>query len=369
MRKCLLALTTMLLTSPALADAPPPPWHGVWRGTVGTLPVMACLAQQSDSWSMGSYYYLSKMKPIGLEHEKDGSWTEHAEGGDKPTGKLTLSPASVGSLSGEWRSGARMLPVALTRVAVAPSDDGLCASNAYIAPRIRPVRLVTKPASASGFAYSQVTYDVGPSFPDVSIESFSYPPTMPGDRAINAAIRLDPARHGDLADYLDCMQNSLGSFGTDGDFQFTWSPGLATRQFLSVNVNANGSCGGAHPFVSHGHITFDRLSGRKINLSAWFSPAGIVPASSDDGGDEHQITPGLRRLVVSRFRFSETECREVVSTADYWDIGIGQHGIMFDPSLPHVAEACGDSVVVPFAALDKFLSPAGKQAIARLAGR
>ena len=368
MRKSVLGVMAMLLAAPVHADTPRPAWEGVWRGTIGTLPVLACLAQRSDSWNMGSYYYLNKLTPIPLNRETDGSWTEHGGSGEV-TGKWTLGVGAGGRLSGQWKAGAKDLPVSLTRVAAAASDDGPCASDAFFAPRVRPVRQSTKPARKDGFAYTEVTYNVGPSFPDVSLSSFSYPEAQPGDRAINAFLRLNPAKPGDPAEYLPCLQSSLASTGSDSEFAFSYTPGLVTRDFVSVAVDSGGTCGGAHPDEAQWHITLDRQTGRKIDLASWFTRAGFLPRSPNEGGEIRQIMPALRRLVLSRFRFAEAECREAVAMEDYWAIGIARGGIAFQPNLPHVAAACADSAVVPFAALNPFLSPVGKQGAAKLAGR
>ena len=159
------------------------------------------------------------------------------------------------------------------------------------------------------------------------------------------------------------------SLGTDGDFQFSYAPGMVTGDYVSVEASSGGSCGGAHPDGSEWHITFDRQTGRKVDLFGWFTRAGFVPSSPGDAGTIRQITPALRRLVASRFHFDQDECREPVETADFWDISIDHGGMIFQPSLPHVVAACSDGVVVPFAVLNPYLSPSGKQGAARLAGR
>ena len=265
MRSPILAILGGLLASPALAEAPPPAWEGVWRGTVGTLPVMACLNNNGGEFSRGSYYYLSKMQPIALEHAANGSWSEHGEGGEKVTGTWTVAPRAGGGLSGEWRSGARTLPITLTRVATGSTDDGPCGSVGYIAPRISPVRQAAKPASKGGFSYSEVTYNVGPHFEGVTISSFSYPATQPGDRAINAMLRLDPAKPADPANFVACMQGALGNSGTDGDFAFSYAPGFVGRNFLSVAVDEGGDCGDTFVLAS---TRQQHTSGQCVNLAA-----------------------------------------------------------------------------------------------------
>jgi hypothetical protein len=58
-------LAALALSAPVQAA---PAWHGVWQGSVGTLPVRACLQERSETYRNGSYYYLSRLQPIALSH-------------------------------------------------------------------------------------------------------------------------------------------------------------------------------------------------------------------------------------------------------------------------------------------------------------
>lgn len=359
------AVLLAALPVPVAAQAEPS-WHGVWQGRIGTLPVRACLQQRSETYRNGSYYYLNRMKPIPLRAEDDGTWTEEADGG-AVTGKWRVESATPGRMTGTWTSGARTLPIALTRVA-SDGEDGPCGSDAFIAPRLKPVRILTKPANKDGFAYSELKYVVGPSFPEVDIVSFSYSPTRPGDRAINAALRVDPGEHEGPADYAGCTKMALASNGRDGDSEFSYSPELVTREFLSVVASSSGFCGGAHPFQGFWHLTFDRVSGRSINLANWFTARGIINEPSETLPITKLAAP-LRPTVLSHYPFEagqDAECKEVVAEADYWDLSLTRRGIGFTPSLPHVAQACMETAVVPFAQLGAFMTAAGRAGQARL---
>jgi hypothetical protein len=368
MFRCTLVLAAMASSGLAQAAAPPP-WLGVWQGTIGRLPVRACLQQRGGEYSNGSYYYMRQMKPIALEHQDNGSWAERDEGSDAVTGTWTVAAAG-NRLAGQWRRGRITLPVALTRVALQPDEEDPCGSNAYVAPRVRPLRLVSKPASSKGFAYTELNWLVGSSFEDITLTSFAYRATRPGDAAINAALRVDPTRPEGEADYLGCIKGQLSSLGTDGSFAFSYEPALVTPEFLSVTANAGGDCGGAHPSESQWHLTFDRVSGRQVQLSRWFTSRGMVPGEPGDTSSVRQLTPALRALALKHFPFEQgedSECRQAVSESDYWDLAIDRHGLAFEPSLPHVAQACGERALVPFAELAGFLSAEGHAGVARLA--
>ncbi|MBK6802432.1 MAG: hypothetical protein IPG83_13395 [Novosphingobium sp.] len=363
------AALALLAAVPAAAQdaaAPPQPWEGVWQGTIGTYPVRLCLSQRSDSWSVGAYYYLSQLKTIGLDRRDDGSWVEKAGSSDAVTGRWTLRPAGD-SLAGEWQQGAKVLPLALTRVA-ADITDGACGTREFLAPRIQPVKLREAPKTLARFAYRELTWDVGRGFPEVSLTSFAYSPVASGDKAILAALRLDPARPEGEADYVSCFQGALGSLGKDGDFSFGYAPRAVSAAFVSVTASAGGFCGGAHPYADYWWLTFDRKTGKKVDLGTWLTPAAVPRGDWFEDSSLRPLSPAFKRLVLRRLRFEDSECRTVVSEAELWNIGLDRTGLVFSPSLPHVAQACGDDAAVPFAELGPWLSAAGKAGAARQKG-
>lgn len=366
--KRLAAGLALIAAVPAAAQdtSPPQPWEGVWQGTLGTYPVRLCLSQRSETWSVGAYYYLSQLKTIGLDRQDDGTWVEKAGGSDAVTGRWTLRP-SGNALSGEWKQGAKSLPLALTRVA-ADLSDGACAAREFLEPRIQPVKLRETPKALGKFAYRELAWDVGKGFPEVSLTSLAYAPVQPGDKAINAALGLDPAKREGEADYVSCYQGSLGSLGTDGDFSFGYAPRAATSSFLTVTANAGGFCGGAHPYADYWWLTFDRQTGKKVDLGTWLTPAAVPRSDWFEDSALRPLSPAFKRIVLRRLKFADSECRAVVSEAEYWNIGLDRTGLVFSPSLPHVAMACGDDAAVPFAELGPWLSAAGKAGVARQKG-
>lgn len=357
-----------LAAVPVQAEAAQPAWQGVWQGTIGALPVRACLAYGSEGSSRGSYYYVSKLVPIALQKEEGaGAWTEHEGGAEDSGGSWTLTNQGANRLTGQWRSRARNLPVVLTRVAARPNEDGPCASSEFHAPRVRPVRVTSAPDSRQGIAYTKLTYNVGPGFPDTSIIGFAIREQQPGDRAINAALRVDTSKP--EADYLGCDHQQVATQGISGAFSYEAEPDLLTADFLSVAISSGGDCGGAHPDDSTFHRAFDRKTGRAVDLGTWFTARGVKARESGDDSPFRELTPALRSVVLRHFKFEEAECSEAVSGSDYWDIALGRAGLTFTPSLPHVAEAYAEPATVPFRELSAWLSPAGQQGVMRLSAR
>ena len=357
-----------LAATPVQAAAGQQPWEGVWQGTIGTLPVRACFDQRSDNWANGSYYYVSKLVPIALRKESGaGVWTEHDGGAEESGGSWTLSNQDGNHLSGQWRSGSKSLPVALTRVAARIKEEGFCASAEFHGPRVRPIRVTSAAASNEGIAFTKLTYDVGPAFPDTSITGFAIREQQPGDRAINAALRVDASNPD--ADYLACDRQQVGQNGISGSFAYEAEPALLTSEFVSATISSGGDCGGAHPDDSTYHRAFDRKTGKPVDLGTWFTARGVKAREAGDTGPYRELTPALRNEVLRHFKFDEAECREAVSSADYWDIALGRTGLSFTPSLPHVAEACAEPATVPLKDLSGWLSPAGREGVGRLAAR
>lgn len=367
MRRMFALAALALAAAPQTAQAEPL-IDGVWRGTIGTLPVQVCLSA-SRSYPVGSYYYLSKLTPISLLSDDGKSWKEGYEG--KAVWKIALSGQT--RITGTWAQGARSLPITLTRQPMGDDGelDGPCESTAYLAPRITAPRIVPVPASAGKLAYTRLDYKVGKSFTAVEIASFQLRAERPGDAAINRALRglLDPAKG--QVDYLGCMKGNLGNSGTDGDFSMVAEPSFASGEFVEATVSDGGSCGGAHPYNDRYRMVFDRVSGKRVELGRWLN-AGAITVKYDRQADytERKLTEAFKKLVLSRMTIdSEADCKDVLEQADYWDIGLVETGLTFEPSLPHAMQACGDVASVPFAQLTPWLSAEGKAGRARVAGK
>lgn len=362
MRALLMAAFAVGAAGPALAETAP---DGVWRGTIGKLPVHLCLSASNDG---GSYFYLSKKVPIRLESAGGAArWTEKPEGGSEAT--WTLSEIGNEHIAGTWANADTSLPIALTRVATGKdsASDRPCMSDAFIAPRITAPRLVTRPMHTARLSYTRLDYDVGKQFPMVEISSFQLLASRPGDKAINAALRALVSGP-NAAGYVDCMQGAIGLTGTDGDLAMVAEPSFVSTNFVGVEISSSGSCGGAHPYVGRSHRVFDRASGKELDLARWLAPKGMTVRYVSDGRyTDRRITPALRSLVLKAMEpHPDAECQDVRKDAEYWDLALTPKGIVFEPSLPHAMMACGDVAVVPYARLAPFLSPAGKAGAARV---
>ena len=364
MKRPLLVVLALASAVPAAAQEADPAWVGVWEGRVGTLPVRVCL----DSWGedipgRGSYYYRSRLEPLSLSDAGDGMWIERASGSDAEA-EWFIEQITDEAMRGLWRQGGRELRFELEPVAWHEGEwGGACASPEFMQPRLRAPELAAQSATLEGWRYSRRTYRPPAHFRDeVAIESFTFAPERPGDRAIIAY--LDGQLPKGAADdaFAECIAGAVSAVGTDGYFERTVVPAMAAREFLAVDEISSNYCGGAHPNHYTVPRTFDRRDGHEVDLFDWIgAPRG------EDG--ESAIPERLRELVVARWPTdSAADCGELAAGSDYWYLGLAREGLVFTPDMPHVATPCEEAVTVEWTALKPFLDAEGRAGLARLRG-
>lgn len=168
-----------------------PDWEGVWEGTIGSYPVVACFDERYDGDGQGSYYYLSQLKPIRLRSQAPmQAWTEGDGEGDTGSDAVPgweIAKVTPDALFGMWRAGERNLAIALTRIPADARDyDGHCSSLAYFAPRLAPAEFGRDARLLNGFHFVAQRYAPPEHFAGVIIQGFSFIQEQPGDAAILA---------------------------------------------------------------------------------------------------------------------------------------------------------------------------------------
>lgn len=358
------AIAGLVLASNANAAPLTGDWPGVYRGTIGKLPVVACLDGAGyGSGGRGSYYYLRHLVPIPLWSEAIAEpWFERSEGGsweDKGGPTWSLEPAGKGALRGTWSDKDRKLPIRLQQAVV--TEDLACGNDAFVAPRVIKAEFDRTPASIGNFHYTGLVYRSPKHFPDVAIGGFTFDPSEPGDPAIIAALSaLLPSGSTD-DDYVQCMAGSLQVSGRDGDLTSDFGPAFVNRNFLAVAFTEGSYCGGAHPNYATWQVVFDRHSGQEIDLKTWFGGTGF--GTNEWGSPE--ITAKLRDLALERWPQSvDAECVEAAREQTSWQLGLVAGGVEITPDFPHVLTACEEPAVIPWRALEPYLSAKGKAAMA-----
>ena len=96
----------MAHSSPAAApDAPRAPYEGVWRGTIGELPVRACFAE-GGSGKFGAYFYMSRLITIPLiKDDKESQLFKEGLPDDTKAPRWTLNRVARDAIYGTWTQG------------------------------------------------------------------------------------------------------------------------------------------------------------------------------------------------------------------------------------------------------------------------
>lgn len=365
-------LFALALFTAAPAD-PPPVWQGVWQGTIGTLPVRACLARRGESYTVGSYYYLSRLRTIRLE-QQGGSrdWAEgYVTSNGPPAPRWRFDAIGAEALAGSWNGGGRTLPFRLTRVPGVVGEDGPCGSLLFNGPRLRPLRVTSARATSDRVGYTKLTFDPGSAFVEIGLETFALDGAGPATRRINARLRKPFPAQSARGDWYECVAGGLAAHGADGDYDGdydqTIAPVLITPRWVAATESVGYDCGGAHPDSAVTSLTFDRSTGAEIDLHDWLGPTAIERQRLS-GIDRPVVTirPALRRAILAQAQALDPECRAASLDAAFWDIGLARTGLRFTPSLAHVEQACEEEKLVPWRVLAPWLSAAGKAGVASL---
>ncbi len=356
------ALLAVALAVPAQA-AEGAAWQGVWQGTIGRLPVRACF-DDKDYGSQGAYYYTRHLRAIPLEQlERGGSVWAEDDGRDARRPRWTFT--TVGRvLAGTWRHGPTSLPFRLTRMPGPTAGGSACGSLLFNQPRLQRPSIATSRARIDGIGYTRLAFRPGPRFPGVELVTFALDRPGPAAQRINRVLREPLRETGVRSDWFECMTASLAVTARDGDYHVAIEPTLIAGRWLAVRHSQDGSCGGASPFNSTVSRTFDLRTGSEIDLHGWLNTRAVARDRNSDR--LAALRPAFRQFILAGATPQDAECRAIVRTTDYWDIGLRRTGLAFTPSLPRVAQACGEQILIPFNRLAPYLSPQGSAGIAAL---
>ncbi len=130
---------------------------------------------------------------------------------------------------------------------------------------------------------------------------------------------------------------------------------MTGEPFLSLIASDYAECGGAHPSIGQLALTYDLGTGRPINWAEYLPADLIQPEELIDAGDGSQIgatrSPALLDFyrTAAKAQRAERDCDEVLDgelSLVLW-IDAKQQGVAIAPTnLPHVVQACGETVVM-----------------------
>jgi hypothetical protein len=372
MKMCslMVALLATTVSTNVWADNSKPDWVGIWRGTIGNLPVQACF-QARDYGNVGAYFYLKNRGIISLGPIDDSTatkafygWTEARHSDHPEAGPLWQNITVKGNaLKGTWTGSGKTLPIAMARVPQVDATVEPCGDLAFSKPRITPVKLSTSRAQIGHVAYTIVTADVGKQFPDVSLQSFQLDGNTSAVQNINATLKSAIPDKVEESDFFQCTMANISSIGEDGQYQTTTTPVLITANWMVSETEGGSTCGGAHPNWGIYWNNWDLRSGLPVDLWTWLGPraASVIPR---DGYSDVTIEPELRNLLNKGWPRTEEDCKDIVERENSWNLRLTRNGIAFSPGLPHAATACIDDVNLTVEQLAPLLNEEGKARVA-----
>ncbi|WP_267354386.1 MULTISPECIES: hypothetical protein [unclassified Methylobacterium] len=190
-------------------------------------------------------------------------------------------------------------------------------------------------------------------------------PADDAERRINAALkRLDGN-----------VRKAARSCQADGGANSSWTRTIRTPmrgpRFLSVEISDDMFCGGAHPSTGLMAIIYDLTTGAPVDWTKLLPPALTGKVALVEGMDGTKMvtlaSKRLHALYLERYRpktgaakrdGDDDACRTVVQDTSMgdppammaWpDAKAGGLAVQYD--LPHYAQACADTVVIPNAVL------------------
>lgn len=322
--------------------------QGVWSGTLGNSPIVACFdARSDDGQRHGSYYYVRYLAPIALTPQTvEGEWAEGADA------RWSLSSPQRNHLEGAWRSsdGRKDLPVRLTRL---PGTSAMqaCGSDAYNLP-LEQAALKVKVGS--------VRYLGKKRYRPVSIAGVQLVELIdaaPGIAAINRQLRAELP--GDDAAQRQQLRELVR---TEGRYVFdtvTAEPVEWTDRSVTIRLHRDFAGAGASG-AEDGSRTWNVVSGGEIDPWRWFG------VGSDRSADlplpvvgRTGVLPANLKDYLMKAAHAGGDCRALYDESSAAGIQVSEVGIEFllgDTLRPE----CMQTVFVSPEAIQPFLNERGK---------
>ena len=350
-------LYSVLMAMPVAADELRSPLQGAWTGTIGGLTINACFSLE-EAHQYGAYYYLSHLQLIELGEKDDGkTWWEGDRFQETQKGPAwKVDPPTGDVATGTWADKERTLPIKLKRLTFSDEESvAPCASNAFFKPRVTPPKITETPAKQDGITYTKIVSEVGKQF-KVEIESFKLLGNSAPIRKVNTVLQQNIGSRGKAPEYIECMKGSLESFGSDGDYNDTFAPDILTKHWLVATDTNDSSCGGAHPNTSSTDYVFDLQTGSVVDVANMLNKLSIGTV----GKPLMTLQGQLKEAVLKLQQKENPDCVEEVKNAENTDVSLVRAGLSFTPRVLEREGPCRNAVVISFADMQPFLTPAGK---------
>jgi hypothetical protein len=342
------ALTTMAPMAMA-ASLDPAALPGIWKGSIGRQPVVACFNRSDTDGAEGSYYYLKHLVPISIGFEASNKTIKEADG----VWNVDLATEST-TLTGSWKKkkdDTAGVPITLTRVGAA--DPKACGSDAFVAPLEAPSapRVVTGPRTDfNGHGYRTLS-----GLNQATIQILV--PCAAAD-TINRDLRAvidDGAKA--VTEYNERRRNNLATRGFVMDDENNVSPSFWSDRYLSINFYSWAAGMGASGISSY-DLTWDLATGKRVDLWRWFG------AKREQAIDNSATMPA--RLLAKFVKPSDVPPADDNCAANYtgevpFRISLTAAGMQFN-QWPR-GDGCDLDFAADFDALVPYMAPEGRAAV------
>lgn len=344
-------VAALVITSPLVmaASLDPAALPGIWKGSIGRQPVVACFNRSDTHGAEGSYYYLKHLVPISVGFDASNKTIKEADG----VWEVELAAGS-GTLAGSWKKkkdDAVGVPVALTRAGVA--DPKACGSDAFVALLEAPTapRVVTGPRNDfNGHGYRTLS----------GLNQATIQILLPGAAAdaINRDLRQfiddSPAT---VAEYNARRRNDLSTRGFVMDDETTVAPSFWLGRYLSINFYSWAAGMGQSGISSH-DLTWDLVTGKRVDLWGWFGAKG-TPGADDSAT---MPAPLLAKFVKpGDIPAGDDNCTAKYTGAVSFRISLTATGMAFNQWA--TGDGCDIGFTADFDALLPFMTPGGRAAV------
>lgn len=313
---------------------------GVYIGNINKMPIVLQLSKYDGQ----KYFYAHKGLDIELVAKQQGDkliLEEVAANSNRsalvPSACFSLSKIKGDQLAGDWQALAGGKKLAVTLRHYDPQQSKLHLPNTAAVSQLReddPYNFakLNRPWKVSNDGQTWQEPLSGTIFNKLKGASAKLNNTLFNIALVNASNKLSCKAFARL---------------TDAEYDVKRSKYHKTKQLISFEDTIYSYCGGPHPNIDNRGFIVEQKTGQRVTLGK------IWPL----------LTKQLPSLYLSSLKASQDmkkECLEIVSEATNYTTYLAAGGLNIVPSLPHVAQACAETVTLPYSQLKKYANADGR---------
>jgi hypothetical protein len=189
-----------------------------------------------------------------------------------------------------------------------------------------------------------------------------FPDPQVRDRVNKIFAQYDRKQSDDRRDCLRQLQEQHMQQDKDS-FYNSMEVTYVSRRFLSLSVNSSYYCGGPYPVNgAAAPVTMDLTHGAEVDWKKAFKPGFLSVADAKTGEIQLGKLAGIYRARYAKIRDGkdDQECRDAMGREEFLDVSLqldrAQDGLVIEPQLAHVVQACDEDVVFSGNALAPYIA-------------